>query len=134
MSDAPVIFWDRKTRYNTVNNRPKTRGEINTAPSVTDRKGYIPAKSQIEGMMLAGQRLDAYRRTLYDFDYEDDIPDGYTDPTRAPGFDVIDAEQLDAMVKDGIRRTAAEAKAEAARIKMESAQTEQTVDNGAISS
>lgn len=47
---------------------------------VTDTSGYIPPMIQIENMINAGQRLNDYRRELYDF------PDGEVDDEVQPGF------------------------------------------------
>lgn len=41
------------------------RGRTFLKKSKTEKYGYIPAKKQIENLMLAGKRLDAYRSGLY---------------------------------------------------------------------
>lgn len=40
-------------------------GFRNLRSSKTEKYGYIPARKQIENLMLAGKRLDAYRSGLY---------------------------------------------------------------------
>lgn len=57
--------------------------EYNGGEKITESVGYRTAKQQIEEMLLAGQRLDSYRRgdLLYDYDegdfdtdFEEDLP------------------------------------------------------------
>ena len=70
---------------------PMIIGEKNSGKSKVERAGYIPAKTQIEQLFAAGQRLDAYRRDLYEFGPDDAIPDDY-EPI-AKDFDAADAAQ-----------------------------------------
>lgn len=77
-------------------------GEHNCGESIVDPSGYIPAKNRIENLLRAGERLDAYRRELYDYS-PDDEDDGFVDPTRSPGFDPSDASRLSREAMDRIR-------------------------------
>ena len=40
--------------------------EFNSGKKLVETAGYIPAQKRIENLMLAGQRLVAYRMELYD--------------------------------------------------------------------
>ena len=79
-----------QTRYNRVD-RP---GEINPGPVLVERAGYIPAKIQIENLILAGKRLQEYRAEMYDFTDLSKIDLNFHDPTRSKNFDIADAFQL----------------------------------------
>ena len=83
------MYFDR----NTVTSR-KREYEVIDPHSETEQAGYIPPQIQIENMILAGQRLDASRRALYDFDSEEDIDENAFDPTRSGNFDLADATQM----------------------------------------
>lgn len=83
------MYYDR----NTVADR-KRQYEILDSKSVTEQAGYIPPQIQIENMILAGQRLDAARRDMYDFSSEDEIDEDAYDPTRRGNFDLADATQM----------------------------------------
>ena len=83
------MYFDR----NTVTSRKRVY-EVIDPHSETEQAGYIPPQVQIENMILAGQRLDASRRALYDFDSEEDIDEDAYDPTRSGNFDLADATRL----------------------------------------
>ena len=72
--------------------RPKPDKEINSGEQVTETAGYIPADIQIEDMLAAGMRLGEYRREMYDFDANEEVPEDFMDPTRSPGVDVVDVQ------------------------------------------
>lgn len=78
--------------FNTPWNRKKNNPERNEGEYLVEKGSYIPAKQQIENLMLAGSRLEAYRREMYDLG-PDDEDDGRTDPTRRPNYDLADAHQ-----------------------------------------
>lgn len=59
--------------------------------SITEQAGYVPPKIQIEQMMFAGQKLQAFRAEMFDFAKGND---GDIDPTRHPGLDLAEATQL----------------------------------------
>jgi hypothetical protein len=65
---------------------------------ITETKSFIPAKQQIENMILAGQRLSAFRTGMYDFGPNDKIDYDYIDPTRNPNFDLADASRIKAEI------------------------------------
>lgn len=74
--------------------------------SETEQAGYIPPQVQIENMIMAGQRLDASRKALYDFESEADIDESAIDPTRSGNFDLADATQMSFAVDDSMRDSA----------------------------
>ena len=58
----------------------------------TEQAGYRTTQQIVEGMINAGDRLDSFRRDLYDLDYSEE--DGEIDPTRSPNFDLADASRI----------------------------------------
>lgn len=93
--------------FETKYERTPYNGEKLDQKSITETAGYIPPKIQIEQMILAGQRLNESRKAQ--FDYGPDEPDdGYTDPTRDPGYDMADASMVMArekeIVTEGLKR------------------------------
>lgn len=75
--------------------RPERRKEAGGGPRIVEASGYIPTKVQVENMMIAGQRLNDYRREQYDYSEGDSVPDDVVpDPTRNPEFDLADATRL----------------------------------------
>lgn len=102
-----------KNYYNDRNSaadRDRHYEEIDPT-TLTEQAGYIPPQVQIENMILAGQRLDASRRALYDFDSEDDIDEDASDPTRSGNFDLADATQLEFATRASLSKAKAEADA-----------------------
>ena len=83
-----------KTIYRKIDDAKYKKPPIVTpdSESDTEQSGYIPPKVQIENMILAGQRLD-HARSQYDFESEDDIDEGLSDPTRSGNYDLADATQ-----------------------------------------
>jgi len=76
----------------TAFTRPEKKPEINTGPDKCERAGYIPAKTQIELMMNAGIRLGEYRKEMYDFSDEEEVPDDFRPPAvRNKAYDLADA-------------------------------------------
>lgn len=72
--------------------RPEKSPEKNSGVVVTERAGVVPTRKRVEGMVLAGMRLDAMRGELYDaVDERVDDSDIDVDPTRSPGYDFFDA-------------------------------------------
>ena len=75
--------------------RPERRKEVGGGPRIVEASGYIPTKIQVENMLLAGQRLNEYRKEQYDFSDGDSVPDDVVpDPTRDSRFDLADATRL----------------------------------------
>lgn len=68
-------------------------GEQLSSVSEVDTLSYVPFSRQLQSLIDAGKRLVASRRG-YEFDSEDRIPVGYSDPTRVPNFDLADASYL----------------------------------------
>jgi len=65
----------------------------------TETQGYRSAQQQIQELLQAGQRLDAFRRGYYESGYpvdygNDPDPDILMDPTRSTGFDPVDIRPL----------------------------------------
>lgn len=100
------MYFDR----NTVTSR-KREYEVIDPHSETEQAGYIPPQVQIENMILAGQRLDASRRALYDFDSEEDIDEDAYDPTRSGNYDLADASQASLRIQDSLLEQEAARKA-----------------------
>lgn len=71
-------------------------GENDFSPSPTEQVGYRTVEQQVNSFIQAGQRLDAFRRGLYDYDGDvDDFEDAEDlDPTSSPDFDEIDAQRI----------------------------------------
>lgn len=110
MSDmVPEVY----TKYK----RPKADPEVNSGEQITEMAGYIPADVQIEDMLAAGMRLGEYRREMYDFSADEEVPDDYMDVTRTPGIDVVDVENAGVSINAKI----AEAKALLEKAAMEAA-------------
>lgn len=74
--------------------RPEKKGETNSGELKVELKGYVPPQKQVENLMIAGKRLEDYRREAYDFGYGEKADDNYVDPTRKPDFDLADASRL----------------------------------------
>ena len=89
MSDVVVIDVEVYSHFK----RPKDVKEINSGEQITETAGYIPADVQIQDMIAAGMRLGEYRREMYDFDDNEEVPEDFMDPTRIPGVDVVDVER-----------------------------------------
>ena len=89
MSDVVVIDVEVYSHFK----RPKDVKEINSGEQITETAGYIPADVQIQDMIAAGMRLGEYRREMYDFDANEEVPEDFMDPTRTPGVDVVDVER-----------------------------------------
>lgn len=84
-------------------------GEKIAGKRITESAGYVPAKIKIEEMMQAGQRLAQYRAENYDFPPGVEVKDEdeFYDPTRSPGFDPVDAQNLS---QDALNRLKASSK------------------------
>lgn len=98
--------------------RPAGRGIRITGPKVVETAGYIPAKTQIENLMIAGQRLGEYRKEMYSFDAG--VPDdGHLDETRNPNFDMADAYQLYQSLKARLKQQKEKAEETAEQMRRE---------------
>lgn len=84
LSSQPTVV---RTAYT---NRPVITYEVVSKETITEKHGYKSLMQQVNDLLMAGERLDAYRRegTFYDSDYFDDDHTGFVDdPTRSPDFD-----------------------------------------------
>jgi len=97
-------------------NPPPSDPEKNDGELVVEIGSYIPAKQQIESFIQSGKNLQASRQGRYDF--EGEVDEDFTDPTRSPGFDMADASQLLMQAEANISeaRRIAEANAKAAKV------------------
>jgi len=80
--------------FMTQHNRPPRKGEINSGETLVDTSGYIPPERQIFDMINAGRRLSENRKGMYEFERDDVVPEDFVDPTREPGFDLVDAGNI----------------------------------------
>ena len=53
--------------------------EVLDGSSETEQAGYISPQRQIENMILAGRRLDQFRKDQFDFESEDEIDEELSD-------------------------------------------------------
>lgn len=100
-------------------NLPPSDPEKNDGELVVEIGSYIPAKQQIESFIQSGKNLQAARQGRYDF--EGEVDEDFTDPTRSPGFDMADASQLLLQAEANISeaRKIAEANAKAEKVSKE---------------
>jgi len=84
------------TQFNFISDPP----EVNEGKCIVEKAGYIPTKHRIENMILAGQRLVAYRASQFDFATEQDIDENFDDVTRRQNFDLADASMLINAIND----------------------------------
>ena len=94
--------------------RPDRRKEVGGGPRIVEVSGYIPTKVQVENMLIAGQRLNEFRREQYDYSDGDSVPDDVVpDPTRNPEFDLADATRLSRAANERLDQAKKEAEAKA---------------------
>lgn len=79
-------------RYCSVDFRPLYEGEVPGKKTMTEQV-YIPLKEQVEEMLAAGERLEAYRRELYHYGPEDEI-DEVEDPGDAYAMDPAEMSMI----------------------------------------
>lgn len=70
--------------------------------TVVETSGYVSAKQRIESLILAGKRLDNYRKEQYHF-LNDDIDFNFSDPTTKKDFDEFQARDLRKVVNDNLK-------------------------------
>lgn len=73
---------------------PAKKMEKNTSPSMTEQAGYVPTDRKIKEFFECGVRLKEARAAQYDFPPGVEPKEDFSDPTRAPGFDLADATQM----------------------------------------
>lgn len=83
-------------------------GEKDFSPSSTEQVGYRSVQQQVNSFLQAGERLDAFRRGVYDYDGDvDDFSDAEDlDPTSSPDFDEIDAQRILESVEVSVKQKA----------------------------
>lgn len=76
--------------------RPEEDSEKGNPVSKVEKIGYVKPNVLIENMIYAGKRLDQARHEMYDFPpgVDEGLDDIEVDPTRRPGFDLVDAGNL----------------------------------------
>jgi hypothetical protein len=84
--------------------RSRQSGETNSGESLVERAGYVDAKSRIERMMSAGQRLVASRQVEFDFPQGTEIDESFVNPTRSGNYDMADAYQTALALEQKRRR------------------------------
>lgn len=97
--------------FQTHFNKQQFRPETNSGEMITEQAGYVPPAVQINQFIQAGQRLDAFKKGVYEFTTDKDVPDDYVDPTRMVGFDLADASAMTLEVKNRLKAQALEAQA-----------------------
>ena len=86
--------------FDTVYSHRYMKPEENSGKNKVERAGYQVTERMVKNFLLAGQNLTASRREEFDYG-PDDKDDGYTDPTRDPDFDDVDAQGiLERLVND----------------------------------
>ena len=98
-----------KTQYEDFKRFP----EVNSGEILVERVGYISARDRIENLLLAGHRLENYRKEQYDFNSVDEIDETFTDPTRNKSYDMADAFQATLALNAKFKNKSAETKVEA---------------------
>lgn len=108
-------------RYNS---NPEPGGGIR----ITEQAGYRDAKTQIEQMMIAGERLQAFRREY--FDLPEGVGDADIDPMRKPGIDLAEASQVGRELARRMKEKDTRKKAaQAAKLAAEAADRAEPVQN-----
>lgn len=113
--------------HSIINRKPHPKNPGGGATNVEIE--HLPAWKQIENVVAAGERLAAYRKENYHFGYDEEIPEGWYDPTLERGFDLTAAEELLSGISD--RRLKQEAIAEARKASEEAdAQSANVAEEG----
>lgn len=68
------------------------KGEVNSGEILVESAGYIPAKVQIERLLLAGQHLADFRKGEFESDFYD--PDDVEDAVNESSLDLVEADEL----------------------------------------
>lgn len=94
-------YYDCVSVWDYVPSEP----EENDGDYVTDPSGYIPIDQQVEMLVSAGEQLNAYRKTYFGYDGDDDSVDPDYDPTTSLSFDEITAQQMAEKVQANMTAT-----------------------------
>lgn len=107
------------THWERPNKKPFYEKEDKT--TLVEVAGYIPAKQRIENLILAGERLVAWRKEQFDFN-DGEIDEDFEDPTRSKNYDIVDAKEDMEAIENRVytRRKKAEEEAENAKITSQS--------------
>lgn len=90
-------------------NRPEKTPDPLEKGTQTEQYGFIPLRTQVERMKIAGRTLADFKKGMtYDYESDQEVPEDVNDPTRNPGFDVADASMLARMASDALARQKAE--------------------------
>lgn len=90
--------------YSTVKRPPKENFLTNTgSESITETAGYRSSKQMIQRLEMAGERLMNYRRGLYDFEHDVNLPeniDEVADLAFQKGMSIAEVAQMLESVND----------------------------------
>lgn len=87
------------THYDWTKDLP----EIFDSTSIIDPSGYISPKQRITNLIRAGERLDQFRREMYDLSHDQEDDGIWMDEMRTPGLDYSDITQIQRKAMDRIR-------------------------------
>lgn len=106
------------------------RGEINTdTPSLVDVKGYMPLAKQVERAILAGERLEAFRRG--EFDSMDE--DFYGEPSPLQDPDFMPSTDMEAVATANSEKLKNQIEAQLKTAKEQSVEKNQNITDSSIS-
>ncbi len=105
----------KEVRINTAFDRNHSEPIPNDGPNHVEPGESIPVKTMVEAMLQSGAMLSAKRRFIYEFGPNERVPVGYYDPTREPGFDMIDAHRIQGEIIEKLKEKKAEQAAAAAK-------------------
>ena len=77
--------------YNKPFNGKLGKPEVLSKDSRTETAGFISAERRITSLIQAGQRLQDFRESQFDFKDDKSVDLSFYDPTREPGYDLADA-------------------------------------------
>jgi len=79
-------------QFQTTYARSPHSPEKHNGERIVETAGHMTNKQKIESILDAGKRLVEYRKQQFDF--EDEIDENFSDPTRSKNFDMADATIL----------------------------------------
>lgn len=80
-----------KPKIATRWNRPPTGDGVAVYPRGQTETAYIPHEVQIKRLHEASLNYALWKREQFDFGPDDPVDPDFSDPTRSPGFDKLDA-------------------------------------------
>jgi regulator of protease activity HflC (stomatin/prohibitin superfamily) len=89
----------------TWKTRPIPDGDLQSDETITEQEGYIPAKLQVDRLIMAGKDLIRYRKELFDLEWQKDLDPNDVDvvKVRDRDYDLSDAFQDSLFVKMKVR-------------------------------